>query len=350
MNTKVIVPIIAVIVVLGGIGAYVYTDMGSSPETPEEPTDPTDGSDGGDGDDGGSDGGEDDTNPIGVSESVTANILYNAQDVVLSYQYYEENVNDKTNQPSEVVFHTGESPAEGTVIYEVDNPRSSVDKQFKFREDFNVSERDRLPATSVTVTYEDGSTEVIAEQEIDGSGPFIGAQFSVDKNVRTGETVIGVGYFDADYITVKDGAGNEVGRFEEPDSTITISPEEAYAFEKGNELSNPETFMINAHVGSNETRLRTVEAGFPEPDYTSSVAENGRYITEFEVSKYEELQITGNNVAIGTENPDAELSSQGGVSITEPTTVVSEETLIVKVETENGYLVTFFVDPPPEAR
>lgn len=309
----------------------------------------TDDSGGSDGDDG-SDGQDDTSDPLGVSESVTANIMYNAQDVVLSYQYHEENVNDETNQPSEVVLHTGDSPAEGTVIYEVDNPQSSVDKLFEFREDFNVSERDRLPATAVTVTYEDGSTEVIAEQEIDGSGPFIAAQFSVDKDVKTGETVIGVGYFDADYITIKDGAGNEVGRFEEPDSTITISPEEAYAFQKGNELSNPETFLIDAHVGSNETRLRTVEAGFPEPNYTSSVAANGRYITEFEFGNYEELQITGNNVAIGTENPDAELSSQGGVSITEPTTVVSERTLIVEVETENGYLVTFFVDPPPEAR
>jgi hypothetical protein len=347
MNTKVIVPIIAVIVVLGGIGAYVYTDMGSSPETPEEPTDPTDGTDGGEGD--GDDGG-DETDPIGVSESVTANILYNAQDVVLSYNYYEENVNGETNQPSEVVFHTGDSPAEGTVIYEVDDPQSSVEEQFSFREDFNVGDRENLPATSVTVTYEDGSTEVIAEQEIDGSGPFIGEQITVDQNVETGETVITAGQFDADYLALQDGNGNEIGRIEEEGGSITVPPEEAYRTQEGNELFNSITFELVAHIGSNETRLQLVDAGFPEPNYTSSVAANGRYITEFEFGNYEEITVSGNNIAVGTANPDAELSEQVDVPITEPTTVVSEETVIVEVETENGYTVTFFASPPPEAR
>ncbi|WP_147587327.1 hypothetical protein [Halorubrum lipolyticum] len=283
--------------------------------------------------------GDDDSTPLGTDDSVRATIYYNAQDVGLAYAYLKDNAESEANTPTNVVLHTGENPEDGEVVYEVDDPQSSEDTKLEFS-DFGVEERENLPNTSVTVTYEDGSTEVISDQSVEGNSIPIREEIIVDQDLQTGETVITAHQFDAEYITVE--SDEEIGRIEEPGGSVTIPIEEVYTIQEGDRLSGSIMFRVVAHVGGEEKMLDLVDAGFPEPEFESTRSYNDRHITEFKMSHYDEIQVSSNNIAVGTDNPDADLSEQIDVPITEPTTTVSEIQVIVEVKTENGYLVTFF--------
>lgn len=349
MNTKVIIPVVVVILVVGGIGAYTYTDMSletpDGPDTPDDPEDPTDGD--GTGTDGEDGSGEDDSSdgPDGTSgDSLFVTLEYNAQDVLFGYNYLEDQATSAEETPTELVLHTGETPDSGTVIHQFENIQSSGSVELGFSEDFNVEERSDLPSTKVTATFEDGSTEVITEESLDGSGPPIRDQINVEKSAQNGETVVTANAFDADYLTVESGGGDVVGRIDEEGGSVTIPVEEAYARQSGDNLSNRLTFQIMAHIGDNDTRLQLVTAGYPDPVYSSSQTANDRYLTQFEMTRYDEITVFGGNMAVGTQNPNAELS-QSEAQITEPTNIVSEELLIVEVETEAGHTITLFPSP-----
>jgi len=279
-----------------------------------------------------------------TGDSLFVTVRYNAQDVTFGYNYLEDQATSAETTPTELVFHTGETPDSGTVIYQFEDLQPSESVDLGFSEDFNVEERSDLPPTKVTATFEDGSTEVLTEESIDGSGPPIGDQITVEKSAQNGETVITANTFDAEYITIESGNGDVVGRIDEEGGSVTIPVEEAYARQSGDNLSNRLTFHIVAHIGDNETQLQLVTAGYPDPVYSSSQTVNDRYLTQFEMTRYDEFQVFGGNMAIGTQNPSAELS-QSEARITEPTSIVSEELLIVEVETEAGHVISLFPSP-----
>jgi hypothetical protein len=295
--------------------------------------------------------GEDDTSDDSSDEaevnpdtSVVATVRYNAQNVVFSYDYFSDQDTSDATTPTEVVFHTGETPESGSIIYRVDDPQSSRDVEFGFREDFNVGDRSDLPPTKVTATFEDGSTEVLTEESIDGSGPFIGDRIDVEKSAQTGDTVITATSFNADYLTVESGSGEVVGRIDEEGGSVTIPAEDAYNVVQGDSLRNRLSFEVVAHVGDSETNLRLVTAGYPDLDYDAARTVNDRYRTEFEMTRYDEITVFGGNMAVGTQDPNAELT-QSEARITEPTSIVSEELLIVEVKTEAGHVISLFPSP-----
>lgn len=354
MNTKVIIPVVVVILLVGGIGVYTYTNMDQgTPEGPEMPENPTDGGDGTD--TGGEDGGDgtagegSDEAEVNPDSSVIATVRYNAQTVVFSYDYFPEQDTSEATTPTEVVFHTGETPESGSVIHRVEDPQSSQDVEFEFREDFNVGDRSDLPPTKVTATFEDGSTEVLTTESIDGSGPFIGDRINVEKSAQTGDTVITATSFNADYLTVESGNGEVVGRIDEEGGSVTIPAEDAYNVVEGDSLRNRLSFEVVAHVGDSETQLRLVTAGYPDLNYNAERTVNDRYLTEFEMTQYDEITVFGGSMAVGTQNPSAELT-QSEARITEPTSVVSSEQLIVEIETESGHTITLFPSPAPTSR
>lgn len=275
--------------------------------------------------------------------SVIASVWYNAQDVTFGYYYFEDRATSAETTPTELVFHTEETPDSGTVIHQFEDLQSSDSVDLSFSE-FNADERSDLPPTKVTATFEDGSTEVLTEESLDGSGPPVGEQITVEKSAQNGETVITANAFDAEYLTVESGGGDVVGRIDEEGGSVTIPVEEAYARQSGDTLSNRLTFNLVAHIDGNETLLELITAGYPDLEYSSSQTVNDRYLTEFEMSRYDEITVFGGNMAVGTRDPTAELS-QSEARITEPTSVVSEELLIVEVETEAGHVISLFPSP-----
>lgn len=277
--------------------------------------------------------------------SVIAIVRYNAQNVVLSYDYLEEYDTSDATTPTAVVFHTGETPESGTVIYQIEDPTESEDKQFSFGEDFSVPERSELPKTKVTATFADGSTRVLTTESVTGNGRFISEQIDINKDSQTGDTVVIARSFNVDYLTIQSGSGEVIGRIDEEGGSVTIPVEDAYLRQDGGELINQLSFNIMAHNGETESRLELFTAGYPDLDYDCITAPSDRYITEFYLSRYDEIRVTANEAAIGTENPTAELSKEIDTQITEPTSVVSSELLIVEVETEAGHKLNLFPSP-----
>ena len=271
-----------------------------------------------------------DTNQQSEEDQVETDLLtalrYRTDNVLFVYEYTSGADESPADVPQEVVLHTGESPESGDVITEVDNPQDDFREELSF-DAFGVDDRSELPESTVTITFEDGSTEAVATASADDR---VSTQTSVnvERSAETGETTVTGTSFDSDYVTVS--SPDNTFRIDEEGGSITIPPEDAYTSVDDDAYIGNIMYEVYAHYDGGENRVEVIDTGFPEPETEIRDRRGDRAVVFLSLHSYDEVTVAG-NIAVGSQDVNEELEIHEE-TITEPQTVVFEDIMRVLIE------------------